>query len=143
MKVLLDTNVYIGAIRSPTERGRFRETFMPLLPATVLSAVVAYELSVSAADTPTRDLLAEFVRPMERVGRVVTPTFEDWQQAGGVISSIALRERGWKSKLPSLLNDVLIALGARRIGAEVVTHNGRDFRLIQRHVPFALRVLKA
>lgn len=80
---------------------------------------------------------------MERAGRVVTPTFQDWQHAGSVVSSIAVRDRGWKSKLPSLLNDVLIALGARRVGAEVVTHNGRDFRLIQRHVPFSLRVLKA
>jgi predicted nucleic acid-binding protein len=53
------------------------------------------------------------------------------------------RDRGWRSKLPALLNDVLIALSARRIGATVVTYNGKDFRLIRRHKEFLLRVLDA
>ena len=141
MKILLDTNVYIAALRSKDERERFRTSFFPLLPATVLSAVVAYELSVSATDTRTRDLLAEFVAPMQRVGRVVTPTFEDWQAAASIVSSIGRRDSAWKSKLPKLLNDVLIALGARRAGAEVVTYNTADFRLIRRHLDFRLRAL--
>jgi predicted nucleic acid-binding protein len=141
VKVLLDTNVYITALRSQAERDRFRADFYPLLPATVLSAVVAYELSVSAANTRTRDLLFEFVSPMEQAGRVVTPNFADWQSAASIVSSIARKDGSFKSKLPRLLNDVLIALGARRVGAEVITHNGVDFRLIRRHVEFALRVL--
>jgi predicted nucleic acid-binding protein len=142
MKVLLDTNVYITALRSPAERARFRTTFFPLLPATVLSAVVVYELSVSASDLRTRDLLSEFVSPMERAGRVVTPVFEDWQAAANVVSAIARKDAACKSKLPLLLNDVLIALSARRIGAQVVTYNGKDFRLIKRQTNFALRVLE-
>jgi predicted nucleic acid-binding protein len=142
MKVLLDTNVYITALRSQAERTRFRTAFFPLLPATVLSAVVAHELSVSASDVRTRDLLSEFIAPMERAGRVVTPLFGDWQSAADIISAIARKERAWKSKLPVLLNDVLIALSARRAGAQVVTYNGSDFRLIKRHTDFALRVIK-
>ncbi len=43
MKYLLDTNVYLEACRSEETRNRFRTTFFPLLPATFLSAVVAYE----------------------------------------------------------------------------------------------------
>ncbi|HEX3595741.1 MAG TPA: PIN domain-containing protein [Polyangiaceae bacterium] len=143
MKVLLDTNVYIGALLSVDARERFRSTFYPLLPATVLSAIVAYELSVNAANARTRELLAEFVSPMEKAGRTVTPTFADWEQAAQVLSGISTREGSWKSKLPHLLNDVLIALGARRAGAQLVTHNGKDFRLIQRHVGFELRVLES
>lgn len=50
MKVLLDTNVYVTACRSEAQRQRFRDAFLPLLPATYLSAVVAYELSVNALD---------------------------------------------------------------------------------------------
>jgi predicted nucleic acid-binding protein len=42
--------------------------------------------------------------------------------------------------LPRLLNDVLIALCARRVGATLVTYNRADFQLIRRHVPLALRV---
>lgn len=60
------------------ERNRFRQTFFPLLPATYLSSIVAYELYVNARDGRTRNLLAEFIRPMERTGRIVNPTFDDW-----------------------------------------------------------------
>jgi predicted nucleic acid-binding protein len=141
LKVLLDTNVYITALRSEADRSDFRATFYPLLPATVLSAVVAYELSVSAADRTTRELLGEFVAPMERTGRVATPTFADWTSAGEIVSAILKKDRGYRSKLPSLLNDILIALSARRSGAEVLTYNGDDFRLIKRHTAFELRVL--
>jgi predicted nucleic acid-binding protein len=143
LKVLLDTNVYITALRSRAERERFRATFYPLLPATVLSAVVVYELSVDAENTRTRELLDEFVAPMERAGRVVTPTFADWQSAAKIVSAIARKEGAWRTKLPLLLNDVLIALSGRRAGAEVVTYNGEDFRLIRRHTQFELRVLGA
>jgi predicted nucleic acid-binding protein len=142
MKVLLDTNVYITALRSKADREYFRTAFFPLLPATVLSAVVVYELSVSASDVQTRDLLGEFIAPMERAGRVVTPTFEDWQAAAGVVSAIGRKDAAWKSKLPALLDDVLIALCARRVGARLVTYNGSDFRLIRRHLNFGLDVLE-
>lgn len=40
-----------------------------------------------------------------------------------------------------VLNDILIALSARRIGAMVLTRNRDDFLLIRRHKGFSLRVL--
>ena len=63
MKYLLDTNIYIEACRSEKERARFRITYFPLLPATFLSAVVAYELYVNAQDRRTRSLVQEFIGP--------------------------------------------------------------------------------
>jgi predicted nucleic acid-binding protein len=83
----------------------------------------------------------QFLLPMERTGRIVSPTFDDWVDASGVVTAIGERDRGWRSKLPALLNDVLIAACARRIGATLITHNGDDFRLIRRHRGFSLRVL--
>ncbi|HLC20992.1 MAG TPA: type II toxin-antitoxin system VapC family toxin [Candidatus Methylomirabilis sp.] len=142
MKYLLDTNVYIGAVRSDEKRARFRQTFFPLIPATYLSAVVAYELAVSAKDRRTQTLVREFIRPMEQTGRVVTPTFSDWTTAAEVIAAIADKERGWRSKLPALLDDVLIAVSARQIGATLLTYNRDDFLLIRRHLDFLLRVLE-
>ena len=142
MKYVLDTSVYLGATRSEDTRERFRQVFFPLLSATFLSAVVAYELSVNAGDPRTRVLVGEFIEPMSRAGRLVSPTFGDWLEAGGVMTAIAEKERGWRSKLPALLNDVLIALSARRIGATLLTHNRDDFRLIRRHADFSLRVLE-
>ena len=141
MKVILDTDVYVSACRSEETRARFRATFLPLLPVTFLAAVVAYELRVNAANRSTQRLVHEFIAPMERSGRCVTPTFEDWIEAAAIVTAIGERDRGWRSKLPALLNDVLIALCARRIGATLVTYNAQDFRLIRRHQEFALRVL--
>lgn len=142
MKYCLDTKIYIEACRSEEKRARFRTTYFPLLPATFLSAVVAYELYVSAQDRRTRSLGHEFIGPMERTGRVVSPTFADWAEAAAIVSTIAEKDRNWRSKIPALLNDVLIALCARRIGATLFTYNGEDFRLIRRHKEFLLRILE-
>ena len=141
MKVILDTNVYVSACRSEATRARFRATFFPLLPVTFLAAVVAYELRGNAANRPTQRLVHELLAPMERSGRCVTPTLEDWIEAAAIVTAIGERDRGWRSKLPGLLNDILIALCARKIGATLLTYNGQDFRLIRRHKEFALRVL--
>jgi len=136
VKYLLDTNVYLEAVRSEEKKTQFRRTFFPLLPATFLCSVVAYELYVNAQNRPTRSLVAEFIRPMERTGRVVAPTFEDWVAASAVVEAIEEKDRGWRSKLPALLNDILIALSCREAGMTLVTRNVRDFQRIQRVVPF-------
>ena len=78
---------------------------------------------------------------MERTGRLVAPTFADWLEASDVVTTIERTDASWRSKLPALLNDVLIALSARRIGATVFTYNAGDFRLVRRHRAFSLRVL--
>jgi predicted nucleic acid-binding protein len=142
VKYILDTNVYLAAFRSVATRAQFRQAFFPLLPATFLSAVVAYELSVDARDSFTRDLVRDFIHPLERARRLVTPSFDDWMEASRIITSIAERNRGWRSKLPALLNDVLIALTARNIGAILLTHNREDFLLIRRYKNFELRILE-
>jgi predicted nucleic acid-binding protein len=142
VKYLLDTSVYLEACRSEETKSRFRHTFYPLLPATVLSAVVAYELTVNAQDRRTRSLLQDFTRPMERTGRLVSPTLEDWLKASEVVTAIEQKDRAWRSKLPALLNDILIALCARQVGAMVITYNRDDFRLIRRHLGFSLRILE-
>lgn len=141
MKYLLDTNVYLEAFRSEQRKAQFRQAFFPLLPVTFLASVVAYELNVNAKGGHTRTLLQELIRPMEQTGRVVSPTFGDWVEAAAVVSAVEEKSKGWRSKLPSLLNDILIALCARRIGAILITYNKDDFQLIRRHKDFSLRVL--
>jgi predicted nucleic acid-binding protein len=142
MKYLLDTNIYIEACQSEEQRAQFRATFFPLLPTTFLSAVVAYELYVNAQDRRTQGLVREFIGPMERTGRVISPTFADWVEASAMVTAIEEKGRGWHSKLPTLLNDILIALCARRIGATLLTYNKEDFQLIHRCKDFSLRILE-
>ena len=103
---------------------------------------MAYELRVNARDRRTRSLLQDFTRPMERTGRLVSPTFADWLRASQVVAAIEQRDRKWRSKLPALLNDILIALCARQVGAMVITYNREDFRPIHRHLGFSLRILE-
>ncbi len=103
---------------------------------------MAYELTVNAQDRRTRSLLQDFTRPMVRTGRLVSHTFEDWLKASEVVTAIEQRNRAWRSKLPALLNDILIALCARQVGAMVITYNRDDFRLIRRRLGFSLRILE-
>jgi predicted nucleic acid-binding protein len=44
-----------------------------------------------------------------------------------------LRDRAWRSKLPALLNDVLIALSARRIGLRLPRGGISLFRTRRKH----------
>ena len=141
MKYLLDTNIYLSAFRSEEKKNQFRRTFFPLLPHTYLSSVVAYELSVNSKNRETRDLVKNLTVPLQRTGRLVAPRFNDWLEASEILSEIEDRERRWRSKLPMLLNDILIALCARQIGATLITYNGDDFLLIRRHKDFHLRVI--
>lgn len=68
---------------------------------------------------------------MERTGRI-GPTFTDWIEASAIVSAIKEKDRGWPSKLPALLNDILIALCTRRVGAtrnpsdEATSVSGKD-----------------
>jgi hypothetical protein len=51
------------------------------------------------------------------------------------------REPGRKPKIQQMLNDVLLAFSARRIGADLFTFNRDDFEIIRRYKPFSLKVL--
>ena len=142
MKYILDINIYLGAFQSESRRAQFRDVFFPLLPSTFLSAVVAYELFVNAQGHRTQSLLREYIYPMQRAGRIISPTFDDWIQASEIVTAIEENDPQWRSRLTALLNDILIALCARRIGAVVITYNRKDFQLIHHHKDFSLRVLK-
>ena len=141
MKCLLDTNVYVDAMRSESGAQQFLQRFTPLIFCTVLCSVVAQELYAGAVDAKATALVDGHIGALERTGRLVTPTFAHWKEAGKVIATLVRGEPSRKSKAPQLLNDILIALCARRIGATVFTFNRDDFELIRRHRDFSLEVL--
>lgn len=143
MPILLDTNVYLFAIRSEAGATFLERRFVPLVFKTYLSAVVAEELYAGALDAEAVGLIERYVGALERAGRVVTPSFQDWKEAGTLAARITRAEPARKSKVQQMLNDILLALSARRIGAELYTFNGRDFELIRRFRRFSLRVLSS
>ena len=139
-KVVYDTNVYIRAI----QRGRSSEEYDLLLgslPLTYLSSVVLAELNVGAVDSAGIRLVREFASLSERVGRIVTPTHGSWNETGRILGKIRAAEPNYKSKLPALFNDVLIALCAIQIGAIVCTRDKEDFELIRRYRRFDLDLI--
>ena len=141
MPVLLDTNVYLDALKSATGATRFERQFLPLVFQTYLSSVVVEELYAGALDEGAVRLVERQVGALERVGRLVTPLFEDWKKAGKLVALITRREPGRKPKVQQMLNDILLALSARRMGADLYTLNRDDFKLIRRYQPFSLKLL--
>jgi hypothetical protein len=83
-----------------------------------------------------------YVGALERAGRVIAPSFQDWKEAGKLIARITRKEPALKSKTQQILNDIPVSLCARRIGADLYTFNRNDFELIRRHKPFSLKLLK-
>ena len=135
--VVFDTNVYVSALReglSGLSFGRLDEA----IPRTFMAAVVSAELRAGALDEAGRTLIRNLVSRFERLGRVVVPTYGSWNEAGDILARIVRREPSFRTKVPSLWNDALIALSARQIGATVVTENLQDFRLLHRYVRFGL-----
>ena len=143
MPLVLDTNVYLFAMRSQAGAAFFERQFLPLIFQTYLAGVVAEELYAGALDADGVRLVDRQVGSLERVGRVVTPSFADWKEAGRLVARITRREPRRKAKMQEMINDVLLALSARRIGADLYTFNRADFELIRRYTSFSLIVLRA
>jgi predicted nucleic acid-binding protein len=136
-RVLFDTGVYILAIRGGLGSPAFH-SLQAALPRAHLSSVVAAELRAGATSEPARRAVDQFTRWADRVGRVATPTAASWERAGDILGAIRRKEPHLRSKVPTLWNDVLIALSARQIGAEVVTANIGDFETLRRYLRFDL-----
>ena len=119
----------------------FERRFLPLVFQTFLSGVVVEELYAGALNPGAVRLIERYVGTLERAGRVATPTFQDWKEAGDLVARITRKEPGRKRKIQQMLNDILLALSARRIGADLFTFNRGDFELIRRYKPFSLKVL--
>ncbi len=136
-RVVIDTNLYIGWLNS----GRHEAVLFQREAVKYLSAVVMLELYAGAFSPRDRKLVRGVVAAFDRADRILIPSATVWEDAGHVLR--ALQElRGYRvAGSRSLVNDVLIALSARAIGATVVTSNARDFAAIREIRPFELTVV--
>ena len=138
-KYLFDTNIYIHCMLDQDFSLQYADQYRRHLPSTFFSSVVAQELVVGCMDELALRRVQNFFRPFERVGRIVNPGYEDWKDAGLVAVRIGLRRPDLKSKKIALVNDIMIALSCRHIGAVLVTLNSQDFEVIRRFVRFQFR----
>ena len=65
-----------------------------------------------------------------------------WKDAGGILAKVLDDRPNLKTKLPALVNDCLLALSARSLGASLYTRNRDDFILLQSVRSFSLVVIK-
>jgi len=136
-KVIPDTDVYIEWLNA----GRYGEVLFARGFLKYLSAVVLLELEAGAFSKKDQRLVEELARGFAKADRIVVPTASDYREGGRLLRRLQ-EEKGYDlSKAYSLVNDVLIALSARRIGAMVITRNAKDFEAIRDLRPFDLMVV--
>ena len=136
-RLVVDTSVYVDWMNAGLHEGVLFETGA----VKYLSAVVLMELRAGAYRPRDRRLLRRVQVAFETAGRVLVPSARVYEDAGESLRRLQA-ERGYDlASSHSIVNDVLIALSARAIGAVVVTQNERDFRAIQAVRPFRLEIV--
>jgi predicted nucleic acid-binding protein len=136
-KQLLDTNLYVGWLNHGLHE------LLVVGPGSVryLSSVVQMELRAGAATRPARRVLDQLIRVYTATARLVAPSPTVFDEAGLVLR--ALRLAGREVRRASLVNDVLIALTARSMGATLYTADAEDFESIRQVRDFSLEIVRA
>lgn len=138
-RLVIDTNLYIDWLNA----GQHEALLFQRDTTKYLSAVVILELYAGAFSPRERRILRSVVTAFERANRVLVPSGAIYEDAGHVLRTLQA-SRGYRlANTPSLVNDVLIALSARSIGATVLTSNTRDFEAIRGIRPFKLGIVPA
>jgi predicted nucleic acid-binding protein len=137
-KYVLDTNLYVRAIRDLAEAEELARFYSSHAPYCYLNSVVLHELLVGAnRPEKHRQIRQDIARPFEKTGRMITPGHRSWEVAGGTLARMG-REQGLDLRRvsKSLAHDVLIAASCREAGVTLITDNEADFHRIQAFLRF-------
>jgi predicted nucleic acid-binding protein len=131
MKYIIDSDLYIDLLRTGQYHDIIAEIYTRETPNIYFSSVVAQELLSGIINETGRKNVEAVLSPFEKTGRIVTPGYPEWKETGYILSKMRIKKPHFKSKLPQLINDTLIAMSAKSIGAVVVTLNASDFEAIK------------
>jgi predicted nucleic acid-binding protein len=132
--VVLDTSIYITALRAGDDAVLQLRRFTPGAPVW-LSSVVLEELYAGVKPRDSR-IVERLEHDFDKAGRILVPNLNDWVLAGKVLARLAAKHGFEQIGQARLTNDALLAMSAARRGFTIVTVNKRDFgRLAQFH-PF-------
>jgi predicted nucleic acid-binding protein len=134
-KLILDTNVYIDWF----DRGMHEALVEGPGFVRYLSSVVQMELRTGAITRRARQGLDQLIRAHAVSGRLVAPSPAQFNEAGLALQ--ALRLAGQEIRRAALVNDLLIALTARQLGATLYTSDVEDFEAIRQVHNFSLRAV--
>ena len=136
--VLLDTSIYITALRAGDDAVLKLRRFTPGAPLW-LSSVVLEELYAGVKPRDSR-IVERLERDFDKAGRMLVPNLSDWTLTGKLLARLAAKYGYEQIGQARLTNDTLVAMSAARRGITVITANERDFgRLAQFH-PFQWQV---
>jgi len=121
----VDTNLYIDALRTEEGKAALNAFHASYAPFEHLSAVVAHELLAGVRGRVAAKLESSIVEPFQRRGRVVTPSYDAWKEAGRVLAEL-IAPVAWGAVTRSFVNDVLLAMSCRESGLVLVTKNVTD-----------------
>jgi len=136
-RVVIDTNLYIDWLNV----GRHEDVLFARDAVKYLSAVVMLELYAGARSPRDRRVVGNVVAAFDRASRLLVPSSMVYEDAGHVLRVLQQSRGRQVARSGSLVNDVLIALSARSIGATVVTNNAPDFAAIRDVRSFKLTVV--
>ncbi len=130
-KYIIDSDLYVELLRT----GRYHDIIAGIYThetANVwFSSVVAQELFSGVINETGRKNVEAVVTPFEKTGRIVTPGYAVWKETGQILSKLRIEKPHLKSKLSHMINDTLIAMSSKAIGATVITLNVSDFETIK------------
>ena len=130
-KVLLDTNVFIDYLRADLHADWIFGGVSRIIR--FLSSIVLMELRLGA-DTPRRHRAVDRIQAAFPASRLIAPLPPLFDHAGRLFRSLHGDGSGLDDRLGPI-NDLLIALTARQVGATVITSHLEEFRQIAKHLP--------
>ncbi len=136
-RVIFDSDLYIDWIEASLRE----ELILAQQFVRYMSTVVLLELQAGALKAKAAEAVRDLYRTFERTGRLLSPSPRAFWEAGSVLRALQQRHGFDLRRRFRLVNDCLIALSSRQVGATVLTRNERDFRLIQQIAPFSLVVV--
>lgn len=136
-RLVIDTNIYIDWFNA----GRHEDILFHGDSVKHLSAVVLMELRAGAFTLRDRRLVQRLESAFARAGRILVPSRAVFVEAGDALRGLQANRDFHLETSHSIVNDVLIALSARSIGATVVTQNESHYRAIEAIRPFRLVVV--
>ena len=137
-RVVIDTNIYVDWLNA----GLHENIVFQRNSIKHLSAVVLMELRAGAFTLRDRRLVQRVESAFARAGRILVPSRIVFVEAGDALRRLQANPGVRIETRHSIVNDVLIALSARSIGATVVTQNEGDYRAIQAVRAFQLVVVR-
>lgn len=135
-RVVFDTNLYVDWMSTGAHEALLHRQD----DVRYLSAVVLMELRAGATTRRADRALDRLRDAFEAHGRLLSPNAADLDVAGRALRK--LRSLGFETRRGAAVNDVLIALAARSVGAWLVSRDS-DLAQVRRAIDFHLVVVGA